>query len=64
LPVPHIPQEDGVPVQAAGADCPAMLEANVENFFDRRVDPHCGQGVPSQALERTSTSESFPHFSQ
>lgn len=65
LPVPHIPQEWGVPVQE-GSDAPAppVLDANVENFFDSRVELQCGHLVPSHWLERTSTSLSFWHFSQ
>ena len=64
--MPHSPQEDGVPLHDGGADEPPVLDvdANTENFLLKRVDPHLGQGVPSQAVERTNTSESFPHASQ
>lgn len=64
LPVPHMPQEEGLPVQAGSAPAPATLEAKVENFFDNRAEPHFGQGVPSHWVERTWISESFPHCSQ
>lgn len=63
LPVPHIPQDLGTPEQD-GADSPATLEAKVENFLASLFDPQCGQGVPSQRLERTSTSLSFSQLSQ
>ncbi len=53
-----MPQDLGWPVQA-GASLPALVEAKVENFFASFFDPQCGQGVPSQRLERTSTSLSF-----
>ena len=62
--MPHMPQDFGVPVQLGSLAWPATLEANVENFLVSRVEPQAGQGVPSQPAERTSTSESFPHFSQ
>ncbi len=61
-----MPQELGVPEQdgLSGAP-PATLEAKTDNFLVSFFDPHLGQGVaPSQFLERTSTSESFPHFPQ
>jgi len=66
--VPHSPQELGVPEQVAPAS-PATppLEtdaAKVENFFERRPDPHLGQGVPVQSDERTRISESEPQESQ
>jgi len=68
LPVPQSPQEDGTPLHEGGAE-PVWLpvwdvEANTENFLLRRLDPHLGQGVPSHWVERTNTSESFPHPSQ
>jgi hypothetical protein len=59
-----MPQEEGLLVQAGSAPVPATLEAKVENFFANRVEPHCGQGVPSHLVERTWISESFPHWSQ
>jgi hypothetical protein len=60
-----MPQELGWPVQAGPASSPPRpAAAKVENFFTNWVEPHLGQGVPSQFEERTSTSESFPHFSQ
>jgi len=43
---------------------PAFAEAKVENFFSSFVDPHSGQGVPAQSLERIKISLSFPHFPQ
>jgi len=63
--VPHIPHEPGLPEQEAGSDeSPPVLDANTDNFLASLVEPHFGQGVPFQRLERTSTSLSFPHFSQ
>jgi hypothetical protein len=50
--------------QEVGSLPPALLEAKVENFFSKRVEPHCGHCVPSQSLDRTSTSLSFSHFRQ
>jgi len=46
----------------AGSPPPAELEANVENFFSKRAEPQCGQVVPFQSLERTSTSLSLSHL--
>ena len=65
-PVPHIPQEEGWPVQAGAAseELPVVAEAKVENFLTSRFEPHCGHGVPSHRAERTSTSLSWPHCSQ
>jgi hypothetical protein len=63
LPVPHIPHELGVPVHV-GSEPPFTLDANTENFFANFVEPQCGHFVPSQSLERTSTSLSFRHCSQ
>jgi hypothetical protein len=64
-PVPHIPQERGLPLQAAASEeSPPPLEANTDNFFVTRFDPHLGQGVPVHLLERTRTSLSAPHFPQ
>ena len=41
-----------------------MLDAKTENFLVSFLEPQLGHGVPSQSLERTRTSLSFPHFSQ
>jgi hypothetical protein len=63
--VPQRPHELGVPVQAeASAEFSPPLEANTDSFFVKRLDPHFGQAVPSQRLERTRISESTPHFPQ
>lgn len=52
-----MPQDFGTPEQdGASAAPPALVEANVENFLASFFDPQCGHGVPSQRLERTSTS--------
>ncbi len=61
-----MPHELGTPLQEAPSPAPppAMLDANVENFFSSRVEPHFGHGVPFQSDDRTSTSLSLPHFSQ
>jgi len=60
-----MPQDLGWPVQAGASLLPpAVAEAKVENFFDSFFDPQCGQGVPSQRLERTSTSLSWSQPSQ
>jgi hypothetical protein len=65
LPVPHSPQEEGVPLQEGGAESAAPdVDAKTENFLVSRVDPHWGQGVPSHSVDRTNTSESFPQPSQ
>ena len=65
LPVPHIPQELGVPLhEAPSEDAPPTLDAKTDNFFVNRFAPHLGQAVPCQLLERTRTSLSAPHFSQ
>jgi len=58
-----MPQEPGLPEQD-GCESPAVEEANTDNFFESLSDPQCGHWVPSQWLERTSTSLSFSHFSQ
>lgn len=63
-PVPHMPQELGWPVQVGAASPPPLAEAKTESFFVRRWDWQCGQGVPSQCVERTSTSLSFPQSVQ
>jgi hypothetical protein len=63
--VPHIPQDRGLPLQAAGSgESPPPLEANMESFFVSRLDPHLGQGVPGHLLERMRISLSAPHFPQ
>jgi hypothetical protein len=64
LPVPHIPQERGVPVHEGAVASEATLDANTESFLESFLEPHFGQGVPSQLLERTRISLSAPHFSQ
>jgi hypothetical protein len=65
LPVPHIPQERGLPLQSfADALFPAVLDAKTDNFFCRLVFPQLGQGVPSHLLDRTSTSLSLSHERQ
>jgi hypothetical protein len=63
-PVPHRPQELGTPEQEGTLFCPLTVEAKVENFLDNFVEPHLGQGVPDQSLERTRISLSAPHLSQ
>ena len=56
LPVPHMPQERGLPEQV-GASCAApFVEANTESFFSSFTDPQRGHFVPSHALERTRIS--------
>jgi len=63
--VPQRPQELGVPVQEAPSEESSLPpEAKRDIFFDSRFEPHFGQAVPSQRLERTRTSESAPHFPQ
>ena len=68
LPVPHMPQEEGTPLHElparSAAPPPATLAAKVENFFSSRVDPHLGQRVPFQSLDRTKTSLSLLQASQ
>jgi hypothetical protein len=64
LPVPHSPQELGWPVQPGSAPSRPLLEAKTDNFFISFVEPHFGQGVPFHWVERMSSSESCPHFSQ
>jgi hypothetical protein len=59
-----MPHEPGLPEQEGSDAPPAVLEAKTESFFSSRVEPQCGQGVPSHLLDRTSTSLSFPHFPQ
>jgi hypothetical protein len=62
LPVPHFPQERGVPEQDGSA--PADAAANVENFFESLADPQRGHLVPFQSFERIRISLSDSHFSQ
>jgi hypothetical protein len=58
-----MPQEPGLPLQAAGSeDAPPALEAKTDSFLASLVDPHLGQGVPFHLLERISNSLSAPHF--
>lgn len=60
-----MPHELGLPVQAgASSPLPPPDAAKVESFFTRCVEPHFGHGVPSQRVERVSTSESFPQSLQ
>ena len=63
-PVPHMPHDLGCPVQVGPSLPPVALEAKTESFLLNLSEPHCGQGVPSHLVERTSTSLSRPHFSQ
>ena len=51
-------------MQLAGAAGAPPEDANTESFFSSFDEPHLGHFVPSHALERTSTSESSPHFPQ
>jgi hypothetical protein len=63
--VPQRPQELGLPLQAAASDEFSLPpEANNENFFVNRLDPHFGQDASFLRLERARTSESSPHFPQ
>jgi len=64
LPVPHNPHERGWPLQFGSAELPATLEANTESFLVSFVEPHFGQAVPSQWIERTRISLSLSHFPQ
>jgi hypothetical protein len=52
----HISQELGSPPQTGAAVLSAEVEAKTESFFARRVEPQCGQRVPSHLVERTSSS--------
>ena len=53
-----------MPEQEAGSEDapPPPEEAKTESFLANLVEPHLGQAVPSQRLERTSSSLSVPHF--
>jgi len=62
--VPQSPQERGFPVQAGGSSPPPEPDANTESFFNSFVEPQCGQGVPFQSVERTSSSLSRLHVAQ
>jgi hypothetical protein len=54
--VPHIPQERGFPLHAAASEDSPPLEANTDNFFVNRFDPHPGQG---RARPLAGTDEDF-----
>jgi hypothetical protein len=58
-----MPQEPGLPLHEAGPDdSPPVPEAKTDSFLASLVEPHLGQGVPFQRLERISSSLSAPHF--
>jgi hypothetical protein len=58
-----MPHEPGLPLHEAGSeDCPPAPEAKTDSFLASLMEPHLGQGVPFQRLERISTSLSAPHF--
>jgi hypothetical protein len=59
-----MPQELGTPEHPGAELSPATLEAKTESFLASRVDPQCGQAVPSHLVERTRISLSFSHFAQ
>jgi len=63
-PVPHRPHELGTPEHDGALSCPLTDEAKVERRLVNFVEPHLGQGVPCQSLDRTKISLSVPHFSQ
>jgi hypothetical protein len=46
-------------VQAGPSSALPELDANTESFFCSLIEPHFGQGVPRQSVERTSTSLSL-----
>jgi len=50
------------PQEAGSEDWPPALEAKTDSFLDSFLEPHLGQGVPSQRRERISNSLSAPHF--
>jgi len=60
--------DDGFPLHSAppagAAPPPPVEDANTENFFSNRVDPHFGQRVPFHLLLRTRISLSALHASQ
>jgi hypothetical protein len=64
LPVPQRPHDLGTPEHDGALSCPLTDDAKVESRFVNFFDPHFGQGVPCQVLERTKISLSAPHFSQ
>ena len=60
-----MPQEWELPVQEGASPLPPTTEeANTENFLVSFAELQCGHFVPSQLLERTRISLSFPHFPQ
>jgi hypothetical protein len=59
-----MPQECEFPEQDASGALSPPLDANTENFLFSFVEPQCGHLVPSQSLERTSTSLSFSQLPQ
>jgi len=63
-PVPQRPHELGTPEHDGALSCPLTDEAKVERRLVNFVEPHLGQGVPCQSLDRTKISLSVPHFSQ
>jgi hypothetical protein len=63
-PVPQRPQALGLPEHAGPSSAPLEVEANTESFFCSLVEPHFGQCVPRQSVERTSTSLSLSQSAQ
>jgi hypothetical protein len=59
-----MPQERGLPLHDGSEFSPPALEANTESFFESFDEPQCGHFVPSQWLDRTSSSLSLSHFAQ
>lgn len=59
-----MPLQSAPPEAAPEPAGPAPEEANTESFFSSFVEPHCGQRVPFQSLERTSTSLSVSQARQ
>jgi hypothetical protein len=55
-PVPHMPQELGLPVQEGASAASPPLDAKTESFFSSLVEPQSGHGVPFQSADRTRTS--------
>lgn len=51
-----MPQDFGRPVHEGASALALPLAAKTENFLLSRLDPQCGQGVPSHFEERTNTS--------
>jgi hypothetical protein len=58
-----MPHDFGTPLHEGASPAPAV-DAKVENFFTSFFEPHRGQAVPFQSLERTRISLSRSHFSQ